>query len=304
MINKNIKNTINEKIREKYLQDYRYMKKQKQFILGVGCQKGGTSWLYAQVCRNPYVDMGFEKEYHIFDSIYLEDGEVFLERELKKLEKSISDKSFLEIDKNLLKHLSFYVDTHNYFEYFNYLYLRNDDITTVGEITPSYSGLPVEAFNFIKKELNKLGFTVKIIFLMRDPIERCHSMVRTYKRNGTESLPEITALGMIYKNKTCEYRTRYERTIKNLETVFPQEDIFYGIYEKLFTLEEMQRLSRFLNLEITDPNFNKKVNGTVKNQTLPSRLAKNIAEFYKETYLFCDSRFQTRSLWQGYQYLE
>jgi hypothetical protein len=41
----------------------------KIFILGVGAQKGGTTWLHRQLNNNKNIDLGFRKEYHIFDAI-------------------------------------------------------------------------------------------------------------------------------------------------------------------------------------------------------------------------------------------
>ena len=41
----------------------------KTFILGVGARKCGTTWLYDRFKANKMVNMGFQKEYHILDSI-------------------------------------------------------------------------------------------------------------------------------------------------------------------------------------------------------------------------------------------
>ena len=46
---------------------------QKTFILGVGSQKGGTTWLHRQLTSNATVDLGHKKEYHVFDSIELQE---------------------------------------------------------------------------------------------------------------------------------------------------------------------------------------------------------------------------------------
>jgi hypothetical protein len=47
----------------------------KTFLLGVGCQKGGTTWLYRYLTRSPQFVPGYRKEYHLFDSLYLESGD-------------------------------------------------------------------------------------------------------------------------------------------------------------------------------------------------------------------------------------
>ena len=48
-----------------------YMQK-VQFILGVGCQNGGTTWIDDQLSKVEQVDLGFQKEYHVFDTLYIE----------------------------------------------------------------------------------------------------------------------------------------------------------------------------------------------------------------------------------------
>ena len=42
------------------------------FLLGVGAQKAGTSWLHDQLDRRKDADFGFLKEYHVFDALELE----------------------------------------------------------------------------------------------------------------------------------------------------------------------------------------------------------------------------------------
>ena len=47
----------------------------KTFLLGVGCQKGGTTWLYDYLATSPQFKHGHRKEYHVFDAIDLAVGE-------------------------------------------------------------------------------------------------------------------------------------------------------------------------------------------------------------------------------------
>ena len=43
------------------------------FVLGVGAQKAGTTWLHEYLASLPEVDLGFMKEYHVFDQNYVRD---------------------------------------------------------------------------------------------------------------------------------------------------------------------------------------------------------------------------------------
>lgn len=42
------------------------------FLLGVGTQKSGTSWLYTQLQKSPETNMGLLKEYHIWDALFID----------------------------------------------------------------------------------------------------------------------------------------------------------------------------------------------------------------------------------------
>ena len=64
----------------------------KVFLLGVGCQKGGTTWLHGQLAKHPEVDLGFTKEYHIFDALHIDDMKYFAQQKLNKLQHPLFSK--------------------------------------------------------------------------------------------------------------------------------------------------------------------------------------------------------------------
>ena len=41
----------------------------KIFILGVGAQKAGTTWLHRQLIKSANFNFGHRKEYHVFDAM-------------------------------------------------------------------------------------------------------------------------------------------------------------------------------------------------------------------------------------------
>ncbi len=53
----------------------------KTFLLGVGAQKAGTTWLHRYLADSQQVVRGYRKEYHVFDSSDLAD-EPWRERNL------------------------------------------------------------------------------------------------------------------------------------------------------------------------------------------------------------------------------
>ena len=283
----------------------------KTFILGVGCQKGGTTWLHSQLIKHPAIDMGFTKEYHIFDYLYLK--ELPLEKRVNPLTAVInSKKANISESKKLkaMKIIAFYRDTKNYFEYFDSLLSKSNKTRIVGDITPAYSGLTKDVFKHIKDQLQDRGIKVKVIFLMRDPIERIWSSVRMNRRNRLKKEPQFVfqkseeqTILSVYQSKACERRTRYEKTISNIESVFDSQNIFYGFYEKLFTTESIRDIEDFLEISNFNVDFNEQVNVSKKKFTsLKPKIAKGIFEYYKNTYLFCDSKFNTSEIWEGYKH--
>lgn len=284
----------------------------KDFILGVGCTKGGTTWLYSQLNNSKNIDMGFKKEYHVFDALYEPSCEGFLTRKLSILNDTPHNFKSLSKKVDLLKHISFYLDTQNYYDYFDCLWSKGgDDVTTVGDITPSYSALPVEALREIKSNLVSRGFKVKVIFLMRDPIERIWSSVRMKRKKQLRTDPniklpsELTHVKRMFKTHQYEIRTRYEITVKNLEQVFDQDDIFYACYENLFVDQTLNDLKLFLNLSGLEFDVAHKVNVSKKDSSLlelDQGLASQIFNHYKDTYEFCESRFDSKKFWIGWKY--
>ena len=268
------------------------------FILGVGAQKSGTTWLSKIFQTHPRMDMGFTKEYHILDSLFIENNSIEHTEWLIKRSKKIKEEHSIYLKE-------FISDIDKYFNYFQRLLESSEYINLTGDLTPSYAGLSEEAFKFVKDEFNKRGIKVKVIFIMRDPVERCISAVRhQLDREGLKKSLENEEYHLLnsYKKRGCLYRTQYEKTIINLEKAFEDDQIFLGFYEMLFSESEMLRLGKFLNIDISNAPFNKIVNKHRSDHQISLNLKKEIANYYKLTYEFIISRYGTElinSLWKN-----
>jgi len=294
----------------------------KDFVLGIGCQKGGTSWLRDQLNSHDKCNFGFTKEYKVFDKLYGVSGNIagtfglkgnFFEKFLKKYSLIRPDKK----NPNSYNRDFFLLNQKNYFDYFDSLFLNNKKLTTTGDITPSYAGLPEEAFLNIKKNLEEKNFKVKIIFIMRDPLERICSqerMIFNKYKNGLNINPiyksKIESLGNKNRNKFLEYlykdpkniyRTRYENTINNIEKIFDPEDIFFSLYENLFTKDSFNRLRSFLGIYDLKLDKSKIINRSPKSTNqLSEETRQGIFDFYKSTYIFCRRKFNAHLFWNNY----
>ncbi len=251
----------------------------KCFVLGVGAQKSGTTWLYKYLSNDVSVNFGPHKEYHIWDALYIKECYGFIAQK----------------DDRLRYHLQ--NDHGAYEEYFSSLIC--DGINLTGDITPSYSGLPADCFRLIRRRIESSGFDLKVIFLMRDPFERCWSAVRHSRRDrkGSVQSAEIDELRLAYANVHFILRTNYKHTIEALESAFNRKQIYYGIYEELFALQKIEEISEFIGVHC-NPDFGREqLNVAPKLNDEALSLKSEIRKFYSDVYNFCFERFpQTKSL--------
>lgn len=278
----------------------------KTFLLGVGCQKGGTSWLYRYLREHPNANLGFKKEYHVFDGMYLSECEGYKKRNssfirFRKLQSLRPKKIF-----QTLKYRGFYSNVDNYFSYFNSCLDETKNIYLTGDITPGYSGLPADVFRLIKSKLDDLGVDAKVVFLMRDPVERCISAVRMMRRNSgkVSGSSEEEDLLKAYSTPGYQLHTQYELGINNLESVFGREDIHYAFYESMFSEKEIHAITDFLSIPYIKPDFQKQYNVSRTNNVISENARRKVFDFYEPTYKFVVDKFgieMVESLWANYR---
>lgn len=256
------------------------------FILGVGAQKAGTTWLYQQLNRCNFVNMGCLKEYHVWDAIYSEDMHSFI---------SIPKKN--EIPAEALRRLM-QTNSGVYEQYFSGLISEN--VTITGDITPSYAVLTGEQFTSIKKRLENVGFNVKVIFLMRDPVRRNWSALRMYVRDSKEAKIDgkliVSQFKRFYTSREFKVRTNYNLTVNALRTSFSANEIFIGFYENLFDANSLNKLSTFVEADL---NFDVKIkyNSSLEID-LPIEVYRECMKYYEDIYHYCYKEFPiTKNLW-------
>lgn len=288
----------------------------KTFLLGVGCQKGGTTWLHRYLSDHPSCDFGFRKEYHIFDALWVRGAKThkFYQKALADLARSAKEASISTTDHGLAfkpklldaqRLVSFYTDVQNYAAYFDSLHSTSSEVGVVGDITPSYNGLSSGNFLRIREMLEARGFRVKVIFLMRDPVERIYSSTRMRIRDQQDKPEKSGKDPVLFFNKRfawkdVEIRTRYENTLKSLDYAFKSEDVLYGFYESLFCEPEVRRITEFLGIDYTAPNFGTQVNASPRTANLDAESIAKVRSYYDDTYLTCMNRFgkeYVQSIW-------
>jgi hypothetical protein len=214
-------------------------------FLIVGAQKGGTTALAKFLSTHPQICIAPVKEVHFFDydQNYLRDGTPWLgvPKELSCPAHSNSNPTPQDL-------------YHSFFP--NY-----DNQIAVGEATPIYMYFP-----WIAERLKAYNPRMKLIILLRNPIDRAYSHYQMERARGWEWLPfslaiRIEALRLYLAKhdssersslRTHSYCDRgfYSRQIHNLQRYFPKEQMLILLNEDLQNnhSQTLQRVYQFLGV--------------------------------------------------------
>lgn len=303
--------------------------KKRVFLLGVGCQKGGTTWVHDHLSRHPQCALGIAKEYHSFDVVASQQQRHLLTRSMKRLRANLdmaapllkhglpvalgdSEALLTDIDlrETLLRNLRkvlFALDPHDYASYFRHL-SDGEGVRVTGDITPEYAVLRAADYGFIRRLIEEAApdLEMRVLFMMRDPIERIFSSEKMSCRRLGQS-EEIAARSTVkhYRKPYNAPKSRFEETIRNIERTFPPERIMYLFYEEFFAERSVAGLYEFLGLDpLIEPDFGHNPLPSSKTQTLLS--VDGIAEmrdYFAPTYDFVAERFSAErisGIWQHY----
>ena len=270
---------------------------QKIFVLCLGCQKSGTSWLRQYLSHSKNFNGGFTKEYHVWDYVDIEE-------QRKKIDSSLSAMRFIgHLPKNI-KLRRMRSSENYYFRYFNSLF--SDEVSVTADITPSYSGLSKVRMKKIKDEMERLNITVKPIILFRDPVERIKSAVRmNFNRRRRSDFvgfdPSIEnfgdALNQYYRSEHCKLRTSYKETLTNAKSVFG-DNVQVMIFEEMFTEDGVKQISDFCSTDYLPKLTSMVPNPGKKTDVDTTSIEKDIRGYYAMQYEYFYSQFpQTQQLW-------
>lgn len=210
-------------------------------FIGIGAHKSGTSWLYENLKDLPDFSFTPLKEIHFFDRYNKYPSPNLLSED--KLTNRIRDKKWLKNATNTLQ-LKIIAKNKNEFKwYFNY-YFSNYNSNWYkslfkslkgikGEITPAYAILDKNDVEY----MYRVAPATKIIFLLRNPIERAWShcrfdMAKGYIPNYLKN-NKLEDLISFIDSPTQDLRTNYVQTIRNYLTYFNNSQILIGFYDAI-----------------------------------------------------------------------
>lgn len=260
----------------------------KTFFLGLGGQKCGSSWIQAYLARQPGSDFGRLGEYQTWEHRL---GGVFAR--YRTPEPSFLGKLRARTKVALgapepAAHLRWRLQRSDnaYFDYFAGI-LAQPGVTRTGDITPSYSALSPETLTRIRDGFATRSIPVKVLFSMRDPVDRLRSHLRMEMEKGrrTQSAENDAPLTDFYASEEAEARSRYDLTLDAIEAVFAPQDCFVTTFETLFTANGIADLARFADVPI-DPqagmrSVNSRAKGTGVSENLEAEIARHYAPVYR-----------------------
>lgn len=162
-----------------------------------------------------------------------------------------------------------------------------------GEITPAYSMLDQSRVAHVHEVMPH----AKIIFFMRNPIERAWSQaVMQFSRAKGLSIEAVAEkrVRKHFDREGSRLRTDYLRILNIWQEFYPEEQIFVGFLEDIhfFPKELLRRLYGFLGI---DPYFESPdVEQTIRSRSvgkIPTRLGVRLARIYHDTIRRLDERF-------------
>lgn len=159
-----------------------------KFLLCVGAEKAGTTWLYDYFARHPdYYDPG---------------------KELNVIQRDDFVPSFHDVD-------PFKKNLETYFEFFKSKNMVSGDFT-------HYEGSTENIFRMIKGGFARRDIEVVPVYIMRDPIQRAWSAYNML--GGGYDLTMPPAASFVMKGMlSC----KYEETVKALDNVFSEPLYFF-----------------------------------------------------------------------------
>ena len=268
-------------------------------FIGIGAQKAGTTWVHRNLQAHPEVWMPPIKELHYFDEkVELEGG--FVQRLRgdhpadKRWRRQVRTRIRRPLERlslrDLFWDLRYFFGTPGDGWYASLFEPGRGRVT--GEVTPDYAVLEKEEV----ARVHGLMPDAKIVFMIRNPVERPWSVMNMGLRMRGRSAEDVTLRNFRrqVKNRRVRRMTDYLRTLDTWSAFYPGDQIFVGFLEDVhfFPEETLRGLYRFLEIDSSAASgvIRERIHtGSVS--TMPSKLAISLARSYREDARLLEERF-------------
>ncbi len=233
-------------------------------FIGIGAQKAGTTWLGRNLQAHPGIWLPRVKEVHYFDEKLHEPKNAPLRFAHRAFGGAAANRRWRsQIRRRAGRHLKRFRPDNFRWDLRYYLGAPNDawyasifepgEGKTVGEITPAYSTLGPETVS----RVHRLAPEARIIFMMRNPVERVWSQaVMSFDRGRNRPIDTATQDELLrqFGGAGAKRRTDYLRTLETWRAFYREDQIFVGFLEDVhfFPGELLRAVYAFL---VVDPAF-------------------------------------------------
>ena len=230
-------------------------------FLGIGAQKAGTTWLFENLAGHSAVWTPAVKELQYFNHLYIPEHRRWTDRHREnhvraRLGAMARSSAWSAVDLKTVAATVAIATEALSDDWYARAFSPAPASSLCGEITPEYALLPEEGVAHVAR----LMPDVKLIFLMRDPIERAWSHIRMIAKNspGTWSYEEIASFRDVIA------RCDYVKTLETWERYFDENQIFIGIYDDIGKEPQkfFEKICNFLEIDFDFtkfPNLNRVV---------------------------------------------
>lgn len=260
-------------------------------FLCIGAQKAGTTWLYKNLRHHREIWLPPIKEIHYFDHFlyhqfpfskdFNRDGiwfKRFKKMWIQQFKLLLRGRCDFQVWKWGIK---FFFKTRT-LDWYSSIFEPGKGRRT-GDITPAYSTLSLNEVAYVKKVLPG----AKIVFFMRNPIDRAWSSARmALKREDGNWGTDIESFALKIINSQFQLlRGNYLRTLKNWQSYYSKECFFIGFFEELSACPEdlLLRLYKFLGVSSSDEFIPKEIRNNVNpsmDVLIPPKIAVYLANMY------------------------
>ena len=248
-------------------------------FLCIGAHKSGTTWLYENLKRHPAVWLPPIKELHYFD------GMPGLPRVAQRLNEALQEvvATGRVADPAKLDLMRKYVLVQpKDFAWYRSLFEPAGERLT-GDMTPAYATLSGQVVSRVREFLPDC----RIIFIMRNPIERAWSHFRSNAEKAKLDVGRATldTIRRHIDSPSSQIRTAYTRTIETWEQGFPRDRILYLFYDDLLADGDafLGAICRFLDLPFDQRHF-ADTRDTVVNQSMALEIDPNVRAYLASKY--------------------
>lgn len=257
----------------------------------IGAQKAGTTWLYRNLAAHPEVWMPPVKELHYFDrapsyptpNSLSVDSFVERSRDPKWMAQAISRVDKPRKEGELAR--AAFMARYYFSDYSDSFYLSLFEWAghkVSGDITPSYAMLELDDVRRMRALLPE----VKLIFMLRDPVERAWSYCRqVQKMFGQLDLDDVAQVLKAIDEPAQELRSDYVKTLEHYLQCFAPEKLLLVFYDAI-SEQPRQLMGEILEfLQLNDATFfSPELAAEVVNRSpekpMPPEVAQHLARKY------------------------